>query len=153
MNFIILVLGFLFGAILQYAKLNRYNVISGMATLENYAVAKAIATAIGVGAVLIAIFVHRLEKSKDLKWLYSEIGLAILNVIVFLSVGTNRVIGASTAYPYVADLFTGTADNNYFPKITDSGKWEVLFLAGAFLSGIIISMLRKEFKITVVHTN
>jgi len=43
----------LFGAILQYAKLNRYNVISGMATLENFAVAKAIAVAIG--AVIIAI--------------------------------------------------------------------------------------------------
>ena len=35
--------------------LNRYNVISGMATLENYAVAKAIAVAIGVGAIIIAI--------------------------------------------------------------------------------------------------
>jgi len=55
MTAIILILGFLFGAILQYAKLNRYNVISGMATLENFAVAKAIAVAIGVGAVLIAI--------------------------------------------------------------------------------------------------
>ena len=55
MNVLILVLGFLFGAILQYAKLNRYNVISGMATLENFAVAKAIAVAIGVGAMIIAI--------------------------------------------------------------------------------------------------
>ena len=265
MNIIILVLGFLFGAILQYANLNRYNVISGMATLENYAVAKAIATAIGVGAVLIALetglgfatyhlkpfllggiaiggiifgagmailgycpgtlpvslgegsidallgitgglaggvvytlllpsvqsilgpdlgtfslftltghnivlfyilvlilgssfvgiafFVNRLEKSKDLRWLYSGIGLAVLNVIIFLSVVTNRVIGASTAYPYVADLVTGTTNNNYFSKITESGKWEVLFLGGAFLSGIIISMLRKEFKLTVIHAN
>lgn len=55
MTVAILVLGFLFGAILQYANLNRYNVISGMATLENFAVAKAIAVAIGVGAVIIAI--------------------------------------------------------------------------------------------------
>src|SRR5664279_2388733 len=55
MNLLILVLGFMFGATLQYAKLNRYNVISGMATLENLAVAKAIATAIGVGVIIIAI--------------------------------------------------------------------------------------------------
>ena len=55
MSTTILILGFLFGAILQYAKLNRYNVISGMATLENYAVAKAIATAIGIGVIIIAI--------------------------------------------------------------------------------------------------
>jgi uncharacterized protein len=265
MNVLILFLGFLFGAILQYANLNRYNVISGMATLENYAVAKAIATAIGVGAVLIAVetglglatyhlkpfllggiaiggvifgagmailgycpgtlpvslgegsvdalmgitgglaggvvytlllpsfqailgpdlgtfslftltghnnvlfyflvlilgssfvgiafFVHKLEKSKDLRWFYSGIGLAILNVIVFLSAGTNRIIGASTAYPYVADLVTGTTSNNYFSKITEPGKWEVLFLTGAFLSGIIISVIRKEFRLTVIHSN
>jgi hypothetical protein len=36
---VILLLGFLFGYTLQYSKLNRYNVISGMATLENFAVA------------------------------------------------------------------------------------------------------------------
>ena len=42
-----------------------------------------------------------------MKWLYSGIGLALLNAIVFLTVGTNRIIGASTAYPYVADLITG----------------------------------------------
>jgi uncharacterized membrane protein YedE/YeeE len=258
-------LGFLFGAILQYARLNRYNVISGMATLENYAVAKAIAVAIGVGAVLIAIeiglgfatyhikplilggiaiggilfgvgmailgycpgtlpvslgegsvdallgiigglvggFVYTLifpsiqsilgpdlgtislytllgknhfifymidiilgatfvwaafwlnkkEKSTDLKWLYSGIGLAVLNGVVFLEVVSNRIIGASTAYPYVADFVTGTTNNNYFPKIQGPGQWEVLFLTGAFISGIVISLLRKEFKITLIHSN
>ena len=265
MNVTILVLGFLFGAILQYAKLNRYNVISGMATLENYAVAKAIAVAIGVGAIIIAIEIglgfasyhikpfilggiaiggiifgagmailgycpgtlvislgegsidallgitgalfggfiytvllpsiqnilgpdlgsfslytligqhhfifylvdvligvafvwaafglNKLEKAPDMKWLYAGIGLALLNAIVFLSVGTNRIIGASTAYPYVADLITGTTNNNYFPKIQGPGQWEVLFLTGAFVSGIVISLFRKEFKITLIHSN
>jgi len=265
MSVIILILGFLFGAILQYAKLNRYNVISGMATLENYAVAKAIAVAIGVGAVIIAteiglgfasyhikpfilggiaiggiifgagmailgycpgtlaislgegsidallgitgalfggfiytvllpsiqnilgpdlgsfslytligqhhfIFylvdvligvafiwaafrLNKLEKAPDMKWLYAGIGLALLNAVVFLSVGTNRIIGASTAYPYVADLFTGTTNNSYFPKIQGPGQWEVLFLGGAFVSGIVISLFRKEFKIILIHSN
>jgi uncharacterized protein len=51
----ILLFGFLFGAILQYASLNRYNVISGMATLENLAVAKAITSAIGIGAIIISV--------------------------------------------------------------------------------------------------
>jgi uncharacterized membrane protein YedE/YeeE len=262
---IILLLGFLFGAILQNAKLNRYDTISGMATLENFAVAKAIAVAIGVGAVIIAIeidlglasyhikpillggiafggiifgvgmailgycpgtlpvslgegsvdaligiigglvsgFIYTLvvpsvqsilgpdlgsislytligqhhfifyivdiiigasfvwvafwlnkkEKATDFKWLYSGIGLAILNAIVFLTVGTNRIIGASTAYPYVADLITGNISNDYFSKIIGPGKWEVLFLTGAFISGIVISLLRKEFKITLIHSN
>lgn len=265
MNVTILVLGFLFGSILQYAKLNRYNVISGMALLENYAVAKAIAVAIGVGAVIIAIEIglgfasyhikpfllggiaiggiifgvgmailgycpgtlaislgegsidallgisgalfggliftvllpfiqnilgpdlgsfslytligqhhvifylvdviiglafiwaafglNKLEKATDMKWLYAGIGLALLNAVVFLSAGTNRIIGASTAYPYVADLITGTTNNSYYPKVKGPGQWEVLFLTGAFVSGIVISLFRKEFKITFIHSN
>jgi uncharacterized protein len=265
MNAIILLFGFLFGAILQYSKLNRYNVISGMATLENFAVAKAISVAIGVGAVIIAIetglgvatyhikpfllvgiaiggvvfgtgmailgycpgtlpvslgegsldalfgiigalsggFIYTLvvpsvqsvlgpdlgstslytligqhhfifyivdtivgvafiraafwlnkkEKATDLKWLYSGIGLAVLNAVVFLGFLTNRIIGASTAYPYVADVITATTNNNYFSKIQQPGQWEVLFLTGAFISGIVISLLRKEFKITLIHSS
>ncbi len=265
MSILILVLGFLFGAILQNAKLNRYNVISGMATLENYAVAKAIAVAIGVGAVIIAVeiglgfasyhikpfllggiaiggiifgtgmailgycpgtlpislgegsidalvgiigglaggfiytisapsisgllgpdlgsisvytligqnhfifytavifigaafvsiafLINRLEKATDLKWLYSGTALAILSAVVFMTAVTNRVIGASGAYPYIADLLTGNTDNDYFSKIKVSGQWEVLFLTGAFISGIVISLLRKEFKFTIIHSN
>jgi uncharacterized protein len=265
MNILILVLGFLFGAILQNANLNRYNVISGMATLENYAVAKAIAVAIGVGAVIISVeiglgfatyhikpflfggiaiggiifgagmailgycpgtlpislgegsidallgiigglaggltytisapsingllgpdlgsisvytligqyhfvfytvviligtafvgiafIINKIEKATDLKWLYSGIGLAVLSAVVFLTVVTNRVIGASGAYPYVADLLTGNTGNEYFSKIKSSGQWEVLFLTGAFISGVVISLLRKEFRLTIIHSN
>jgi hypothetical protein len=265
MNATILVLGFLFGAILQYAKLNRYNVISGMATLENLAVAKAISVAIGVGAVIlafeiglgyssyhlkplllggigfggilfgigmailgycpgtlsislgegsvdallgiigglfggfiytivlpsihnilgpdlgsislftllgqnqfifylidiiiggafvwIAFVLNKKEKATDYKWLYAGIALAILNAVVFLSIVSNRPIGASTAYPYIADLISGTTQNNYFSKIQEPGHWELLFLIGAFVSGIVISLFRKEFKITIIHSN
>jgi hypothetical protein len=265
MNVTILILGFLFGAALQYAKLNRYNVISGMATLENFAVAKAIATAIGVGVIIIAIeiglgfasyhikpillggiaiggvifgvgmailgycpgtlpvslgegsvdalvgiigglvggllytvilpsiqsilgpdlgsislftlvgehnlifyaldfilgagfiatafWLNKMEKAPEMKWLYSGIGLALLNAVVFLTVGTDRIIGASTAYPYVADLITGSTQNSYFQKIQGPGQWEVLFLTGAFISGVVISLFRKEFKITLIHSN
>jgi uncharacterized protein len=265
MNATILFMGLLFGAILQYAKLNRYNVISGMATLENFTVAKAIAVAIGVGAVIIAIetglgfatyhikpfllggiaiggivfgtgmailgycpgtlpvslgegsvdaligitggliggfiytvvspsvqsilgpdlgsislytligqhhfifylvdiilgvafvwsafWLNKKEKATDLKWLYSGIGLAVLNAVVFLEVLTDRIIGASTAYPYIADLITGNTGNDYFAKIKSPGQWEVFFLTGAFISGIVISLFRKEFKITLIHSN
>jgi uncharacterized protein len=264
MNAVIVVMGFMFGAILQNAKLNRFNVISGMATLENFAVAKAIAVAIGVGAIIIAVetglgfatfhikpfllggiaiggiifgagmailgycpgtlpvslgegsvdaligiigalaggliytlvapavqsvlgpdlgsislytligqhhfifyladiilgalfvwaafWLNKKEKAADLKWLYSGIGLAVLNAIVFLEALTNRIIGASTAYPYVADLVTGNTGNDYFSKMKGPGHWEVLFLTGAFISGIVISLLRKEFKITLIHS-
>jgi uncharacterized membrane protein YedE/YeeE len=265
MTVLTIFLGFFFGAILQYARLNRYNTISGMATLENYAVAKAIAVAIGVGVVIIAIeiglgfatyhikpfilggiaiggilfgigmailgycpgtlpvslgegsvdallgligglagglvytlivpsiqsilgpdlgsislftligthhfvfylidillggifiwaafWLNKKEKGADLKWLYSGIGLAVLNAVVFLQVLSNRIIGASTAYPYIADSLTGNTGNAYFSKIQGPGQWEVLFLLGAFISGLVISLIRKEFKITLIHSN
>lgn len=263
MTVLIIVFGFLFGALLQVARLNRYNVISGMATLENLTVAKAIAVAIGIGAILVnveigmgfasyhvkpfllggimfgglifgvgmailgycpgtlaislgegsldafwgilggmfggllytillpavqpilgpdlgsislhtllgespitfyvlvfvigALFIavsfilNKIDGKKDWTWLYSGVGLAILNAIVFLSVTTNRIIGASTTYPYLADLLTGTTANDYFAKIQKSGEWELLFLGGAFVSGIVISIFRKEFKFTLIH--
>ena len=108
---------------------------------------------IGASFVWSAFWLNKKEKANNMKWLYSGIGLALLNAVVFLSVGTNRIIGASTAYPYVADLITGTTNNSYFPKVQGPGKWEVLFLTGAFISGIVISLFRKEFKITLIHSN
>ncbi len=260
----ILIFGFLFGAILQYASLNKYNVISGLATLDNFAVAKTIAVAIGIGAILLSIetglgfasfhikpllmggvvlgglifgtgmailgycpgtlaisagegsidavfgivgglfggwfytlispsiqgilgpdfgkislnsltgtnfifylltfivggffiaisfWLHKKDKIKDYKWLYAGIALAILTPIVFLTVAGNRPIGASTAYPYIADLLTGTTQNDYFANIEKPGSWELIFLAGAFLAGLIISLIKKEFKITLIHSN
>ena len=265
MTVLIIVFGFLFGALLQVARLNRYNVISGMATLENLTVAKAIAVAIGVGAVLInieiglglasyhikpfilggivigglifgigmailgycpgtlaislgegsldafwgivggllgglvytimlpavqpilgpnlgvislntalgespvffyllvfiiavifiavSLILNKIDGNKDWTWLYAGAGLAVLNAVIFLTVTTNRIIGASTTYPYLADLLTGTTANEYFTKIQKPGEWELWFLGGAFVSGIIISLIRKEFKLTLVHEN
>lgn len=262
---VILITGFLFGAILQYANLNRYNVISGMATLENYTVAKAIAVAIGTGAILITIetslglatyhlkpfllggiaigglifgvgmailgycpgtlpvslgegsidalpgiigaligglvftlilpaiknilgpdlgtfslftligqqkylfyflviiigvsfvlaafWLNKKEKAKDHKWLYAGMGLTVLNSIVFLTSVTDRILGASTAYPYIADKLTSTTNNSYFARIEGPGRWEVILLSGAFISGVVISLLRKEFKLAAIHSN
>ncbi len=261
----ILIFGFLFGALLNYARLNRYNVISGMATLENLTVAKAIAVAIGVGAIIlnleismglasfhvkpfilggivigglifgagmailgycpgtlavslgegsldaligiaggllgglvytvslpaiqgilgpdlgkislasitgdynfvfyflmflsgglfigIAFLIHKKDSDKDNKWLYAGIGLAVLNAIVFLTATTNRPIGASTTYPYLGDLLSGTTQNEYFKKITTPGSWELIFLSGSFLAGLIFSLIRKDFKLTLIHSN
>lgn len=262
---LIFIFGFLFGAILQYAKLNKYNTISGLAILENFAVAKTIAVAIGFGAILLSIeiglgfatyhtkplilggivfgglifgmgmailgycpgtlpislgegsldalvgiiggitggvvytillpsiqgilgpdlgnitlkslagdntvlfyllvfvlasifigisfWIHKKEKAKDLKWLVSGIALGILTPMVFLTALTNRVIGASTFYPYIGDLMTGTTRNDYFDKIKEPGHWEMIFLAGAFFSGIILSLIRKDFKFVLIHDN
>ena len=260
----ILILGFLFGAILQYAALNRYNTISGMATLDDLTVAKAIAVAVGVGAILlniaigfgiasyhvkplilggvviggilfgagmailgycpgtmavslgegsldallgiiggllggmiytlvlpaingilgpdlgsisinsltgsgilfyflmmlfgllfivIAFWLQKTDKSKNYRWLGAGIALAVLNVFVFSKYGSNRPIGASTSYPYLADLLTSVKQNDYFSKIETPGRWELVFLTGAFLAGLAFSLVKQTFRLQLIHEN
>jgi uncharacterized membrane protein YedE/YeeE len=264
MTLAILILGFTFGAILQYADLNKYNVISGLAIRENFTVAKALALAIGIGSVLLNIeialgfasyhvkpflvgglvfggiifgtgmailgycpgtlaislgegsvdaftgilggltggiiytlilpfinpvlgpnfgtislnsliksdilffmivviigtifiissfWLHKIDKDKNRKWIFSGIALAILNIITFSSVLTNRPIGASTTYPYFGDLLSGLTNNDYFNNIKIPGNWELLFLSGAFIAGLVISLIKKDFKIKLLHEN
>ena len=263
MTILILVFGFLFGAILQSAKLNKYDTISGMARLEDYTVAKAILVAVGVGAIILnieiamgfasyhvkplllvgisvgglifgagmailgycpgtmavslgegstdalvgivgglfggivytllqpsiqtlmgpdlgkislqstlgngtgfyillfvfglllvgfAFWLNQLEMKKNLAWLYAGIALAVLAGIIFLSSVFDRPLGASTSYPYLGDLLAGQTQNDYFTGIQKSGNWELIFLSGAFLSGIVVSLLRKDFKIQLIHS-
>jgi uncharacterized membrane protein YedE/YeeE len=260
----ILLFGFLFGTILHYASLNKYNTIAGMATLENLAVAKTIAFAIGLGAILInleiamgfasyhvkpfilggvilgglvfgsgmailgycpgtlaislgegsldaftgilgaitgglvftmlwpsiqailgpdlgsislqsiagsgfpfyvllvltgsifmlgAFWLDRIEKIRNYKWLHSGIALALLTAVVFLTATTNRVVGASSTYPYLAGIFAGMTDHPYFAKVEKAGNWELIFLSGAFLAGLIYSLAKKEFKLTFLHSH
>lgn len=264
MEIIILIFGFLFGVILQYANLNKYNTISGIAILKDLTMAKAISMAIGLGMILLSIMIsldfasyhikpvilggvvlgglifgvgmailgycpgtlaisagegsidaiigiigglfsgwlftvllpvispilgpdfgsitlssitrsgtlyyllilifgvstmaisfwlNKKDKSKDNKWVYAGIALAVLNVIVFLEVTTNRPIGASTTFPYLADVLTGTTQNEYFNKINTPGKWELIFLTGSFLAGLIISLINKNFKLRLIYEN
>lgn len=263
MTILILVFGFLFGAILQSAKLNKYNTISGMARLEDFTVAKAILVAIGLGAIILnieiglgfatyhvkplilvgvslgglifgvgmailgycpgtmavslgegsldalvgiigsifggivytmvqpaingwmgpdlgkislqsesanglmfyfelflfgaaliafAFWLNKVEMKKSYTWLYAGILLAVLDSIVFLTSVFNRPIGASTTYPYVGDILTGLTQNEYFTAIQKPGNWELIFLTGAFLSGIVLSLLRKDFKIQLIYS-
>ncbi len=109
-----------------------------------------------IGAIFTgaAFWVHQIEKGpKNMKWLGAGIALAVLNSVVFLTATTNRPIGASTSYPYLADFLSGITHNSYFEKISIPGHWELILLAGAFVSGVVISLIRKEFKIQLVHEN
>ncbi len=80
------------------------------------------------------------------QWIISGILLAVLNTIVFLHFTTNRPIGASTAYPYFADKLVGNT-GIYFQKISRPGNWEVIFLSGAFIAGLIGALIKKDFQI------
>jgi len=260
----ILVLGFLFGATLQYARLNKFNVISGLAVREDFTVPKAIALAVGIGALLLnieialgfasyhvkplivggivlgglifgmgmailgycpgtmavslgegsldalvgilggltggvvftllvphlqpvlgpdlgglsleyvvanrplffvllallaAVFVflafwlHRIDRNRERKWIVAGIVLAILNAAVFSAWLSNRPIGASTAYPYLGDFLTGITQNDYFTAVKTPGHWELIFLTGAFAAGLVISLIKGEFRLVLLHEN
>jgi uncharacterized protein len=264
MTALIISLGFLFGLFLQYAKVNTYNSISGMAVLKDFTVAKTIATAIGIGAIGLSIaiglgyadfhikpflvgsiiiggllfgtgmailgycpgtlpvslgqgsvdaligilggfaasivytvlspaihgalgpdlgkialssfmgtgtaiyyilvgligviliagafWLQRLEKKKELNWFVSAAGIALVALTIFIV--SDRVLGASTFYPYIADRLTGLTDNDYYLKqVQQSGFYEMKFLAGAFLSGLVYSLVKGEFKIRLLHEN
>ena len=62
-------------------------------------------------------------------------------------------MGASTSYPYLADLMAGLTSNPYFRKIARPGAWEVVFLSGAFLGALVLSLVRGRFRLTVIHEN
>ncbi len=106
--------------------------------------------------IFFAFLLHRHEKrinrpGLNYRWLYSGIGLAILNAVIFLKAVANRPIGASTSYPYVADDVLGVTHNAYFSKIAVPGHWELVFLAGAFLAGLVFALVRKDFRFTLIH--
>ncbi|NOY79023.1 MAG: YeeE/YedE family protein [Calditrichaeota bacterium] len=86
-----------------------------------------------------------------LSWFGAGVLLAVLNLIVFARVVTNRPIGASTTYPYLADLLAGLKNSAYFLKIQTPGHWEMIFLLGAFLAGLVASLAFGDFKLTSIH--
>ncbi len=108
-------------------------------------------SAIGLIFIAGALWLHKKEGTNNLKWLYSGIALAVLNPIVFLTTVSGRPIGASTTYPYVGDLLVGLTDGEYFNKIQTPGNWELIFLFGALLAGLVLSLIRKDFKFTLIY--
>ncbi len=50
-----LFLGFLFGVLLCYARVNKFNIVSGAAVFKDFTVIKVLATAIGIGSALISL--------------------------------------------------------------------------------------------------
>lgn len=108
-----------------------------------------------VGAIFtwLAFFIHKLENSNDNKWMISGVSLALLNTVVFLSATTNRPIGASTSYPYLGDLIAGATNNTYFEKIQTPGHWELIFLFGAMLAAMFVSIAKSKFRFRLIYPN
>jgi len=109
---------------------------------------------ISAAIIYFAFWINKKEENnKSKKWLVAGIALAVLNSIVFLTATTNRPIGASTTYPYLADYVTTTTDNSYFAKIQTPGNWEFIFLFGAMTAAFIVSLLKKNFKFRLIYSN
>ena len=107
-----------------------------------------------ISASLIALAIYLRDpdgaEGKDHRWLISGILLGILNPIIFLKLVSNRPIGASTSYPYLADLLLGGKGHEYFQKIAGAGRWEAWFLLGAMLSALLFSFLEKNLSLKVI---
>ena len=87
---------------------------------------------------------------KPLSWLSTGILLGVLNVIAAHVLMSHRLIGASTAYPYVSGLLTGLGDAPYMQKIAEPGSWEMYFLFGALVGGFLASVISKDFKVRLI---
>ncbi len=112
-----------------------------------------VAFAIGSLFIYAAFFINKKEKNTNNKWLISGILLAVLNSIVFLTATTNRPIGASTSYPYIADILTNNTNADYFTKIATPGNWEMIFLFGAMIAAFVVSLIKKEFQFRLIYSN
>jgi uncharacterized membrane protein YedE/YeeE len=112
-----------------------------------------LAVALLISLALIALAFY-LDKRNPLnkRWILAGVSLAILNVALSLKFVANRPIGASTAYPFLADSLTMCKSNIYFDKIKAPGSWELYFLLGAFLSGLVISLATKKFRFQLIFS-
>ena len=101
--------------------------------------------------IFCVVAVHRAEKSKDRRWIVAGTSIALLNTVLMLDNASGRPIGASTAYPYVADIVTGTTENQYFETIHVPGLWEVWFLLGSGIAGSIYAATSGTFEFRLIH--
>jgi len=108
---------------------------------------------LGLGIIYSSFLIDKKEKNTDKKWIVAGIALAVLNAIVFLKAVTNRPIGASTSYPYLADFLTSNTNNNYFSKIQTPGNWEAIFLLGAMVAAFVVSVIKKDFELKLIYSN
>jgi len=105
----------------------------------------------GAGIIYLSFLVHKRDKIKNMNWLYAGLGLGVLNAVMILDSTAGRPIGASTAFPYLADSLLGITNNEYFKQIQVPGSWESYFLLGAFFAGLTYALIRKEFKLQLIY--
>lgn len=164
------ILGIIFGMILQRSRVNTYNTIGGFAMLKDFTVAKILLTAIGVGSILLFLEIQMGLASLGVKPF--NIGGVIFGGIIFgigMAVlgycpGTLIVSMGEGAVDAVVGIIGGLAAGFVYilmdPQIgqllgPDMGKINlytrraaatalIVFLFGAFLIGISFYINKKE---------
>jgi uncharacterized membrane protein YedE/YeeE len=110
-----------------------------------------LALLVSVALIALAFYLDK-RKPFNKKWILAGTGLAVLNIVLTLKFVSNRPIGASTAYPFLGDSLAMLTSNAYFDKIKIPGSWELYFLLGAFLSGLVLSLATKNFRFNLIFS-
>ncbi len=101
--------------------------------------------------IAIAFLLHRIEKGTNQKWIFAGVGLALLNGAMFMKLTGGTHISASSFFPWAGGHLLGLTDTDWFARVNASGSRLLFFLGGAFLSGLIFALLRREFAFKVIH--
>ena len=95
-----------------------------------------------------------LDRKRGLpSWLLIGAAIGILNAIIGLDAVAGRLIGASTGYPYLSGELFGLQQTRYMHEISIAGSWELVFVIGCLLGAVVVSLIRGDFKLTILHAS
>lgn len=123
--------------------------LSARSLMPTHAAFWAIVSAIAILFMGAALFLQRLQH-QGWRWLHAAVALSVLNCLIALPAVAGHPIGASTAFPLAAMAITGLGAPAYWEKIVGPGTWELWFLAGSFLAGLVFALFRRDFRISGV---
>ena len=110
-----------------------------------------VAVVLGLGLIWLAFYANKKKKSFGPQWIWSGILLAFLSAGSLTYMVMGRAVGASAAYSWLVSRTTFLQEGIYYQFTQMQGRWEFYFLIGAFMSGLVISLLRGKFKLQWKH--
>jgi len=90
------------------------------------------------------------DKRKPLTWLWLGILLGTINAIAANVYLSDRLIGASTAYPWLSGILFRLSESAYMKQISIAGAWELFFIAGALVGSLASSVVGKNFRLQAI---
>ena len=96
---------------------------------------------------------NSIKKKTVTKWLIVGLIIGSLNALIGTKYLADRLIGASTGYPYIVGEALGLQQTPYLRIIAIAGSWEFVFVIGCLFGALCISFLRKDFRSCVLHSD